>query len=275
MSLFSERYGYTKPSDVIIRERITPEIQNAICSCFDRMERKAHYDIHSSYYADLQKYLWTEFLYQREAKFDYRMPVATAYLEDKTIQWYAKLDLIDKSIEYLVAKDIPYVRYFIADLNREFKQLHFAYRIVDNQIVEITSKEEIKSIEDAISNNDNPIRTHFQAALQLYAKRPEGDFRNSIKESISAVEVFCRDKTGEETLGKALKRWEKSEITIPQILNTAFDKLYAYTNQPDTGIRHALMDSSATYTPSSAEALFMLVACSAFINYLEMKEGLY
>jgi hypothetical protein len=30
MALFSERYGYTKPSDVIIRERITPEIQNAI-----------------------------------------------------------------------------------------------------------------------------------------------------------------------------------------------------------------------------------------------------
>ena len=28
MSLFSERYGYTKPSDVFIRERITPEIQN-------------------------------------------------------------------------------------------------------------------------------------------------------------------------------------------------------------------------------------------------------
>lgn len=27
MKLFSERYGYTKPSDVIIREKITPEIQ--------------------------------------------------------------------------------------------------------------------------------------------------------------------------------------------------------------------------------------------------------
>lgn len=273
MSLFSERYGYTKPSDVMIREQITPEIQNAICSCFDRMEDDGyHY-----YYVTLQKYLWTEFLHRRELSFNVNpnLLVATNFIEDKNKPWYEKLDLIDKSIEYLMANHIPYVKDFIFDLNHEFEQLHFAYRIVDNQIVEITSKEEIRSIEDAISNNDNPIRTHFQAALQLYAKRPEGDFRNSIKESISAVEVFCRDKTGEETLGKALKRWEKSEITIPQILNTAFDKLYAYTNQPDTGIRHALMDSSATYTPSSAEALFMLVACSAFINYLEMKEGLY
>ena len=38
MALFSERYGYVKVSDVIIRERITPEIQNAICTCFDKLE---------------------------------------------------------------------------------------------------------------------------------------------------------------------------------------------------------------------------------------------
>ena len=37
MALFSERYGYTKASDVIIREKITPEIQNAICSCYDKL----------------------------------------------------------------------------------------------------------------------------------------------------------------------------------------------------------------------------------------------
>lgn len=38
MSLFSERYGNTKPSEVIIRERITLAIQNAICSCFDELK---------------------------------------------------------------------------------------------------------------------------------------------------------------------------------------------------------------------------------------------
>ena len=37
MRLFSERYGYTKPSDVIIREKITLEIQNAICSSYDKL----------------------------------------------------------------------------------------------------------------------------------------------------------------------------------------------------------------------------------------------
>ena len=52
---------------------------------------------------------------------------------------------------------------------------------------------------------------------------------------------------------------------------SAFEKLYVYTNQEETGIRHALMDDEENYTPSAEEALFMLVSCSAFINYLDRK----
>ena len=66
-----------------------------------------------------------------------------------------------------------------------------------------------------------------------------------------------------------------NEELLEKYLNgdeTAFDKLYAYTNQPDVGIRHALMDSSGTYVPKAEEALFMLVSCSAFINYLNKKK---
>lgn len=58
---------------------------------------------------------------------------------------------------------------------------------------------------------------------------------------------------------------------MPKMLKVAFDKLYAYTNQPDTGIRHALMDDEGKYTPSREEALFMLVSCSSFLNYLNAK----
>ena len=113
---------------------------------------------------------------------------------------------------------------------------------------------------------------HLSKALELYAFRPEGDYCNSIKESISAVEAYCREKTGENNLGDALKKLEKVGVVIPNVLRTAFEKLYAYTNQPTTGIRHALMDSSGTYVPKAEEALFMLVSCSAFINYLNKKK---
>ncbi len=61
MAKFSERYGYTRLSDVIIRENITEEIQNAICSCYDRLRDGLCSSIigfnQTSLYNKLEKYL--------------------------------------------------------------------------------------------------------------------------------------------------------------------------------------------------------------------------
>lgn len=166
----------------------------------------------------------------------------------------------------------PIVDEFSRQLNFEFERHKFAYRVIGKEIVEITSKNEIVSIETALATSSKNVQLHLNKALELYSLRPIGDYRNSIKEAISAVEAFCRDKTGERTLGQALKHLENNGVLIPSLLKSAFDKLYAYTNQPDTGIRHALMDDEGKYTPSSDEALFMLISCSAFINYLNSKK---
>ena len=267
MKLFSERYGYTKPSDVIIRERITPEIQNAICSCYDMLE-----DYHLYSYSNLELYIWKYFLNEREGYFD-EQTVATEFLEDDDKSWYKKLDLVEFSIRYLIKTEHSLVTKFIDRLNSEFERLNFAYRIVNNEIVEITSEAEIKTIEEAIENSADNIQFHLNKSLELYAQRPNGDYSNSIKESISAVEAFCRVQTGKNTLGDALNELANKGIVVPPMLKSAFEKLYAYTNQPNTGIRHALMDETGAFTPKSEEALFMLVSCSAFINYLNKKVG--
>lgn len=281
MGLFSERYGYTKPSDVIIREEITPEIQKAICSCYDKLH--GFFADADSYHRDdpymaMEKYLWTYFLNEREGNFwdgrHYHI-VATAFLEDKNNPWYQKLNIVEFTIKYLADIDkqlhnwkAPVSQAFIQQLNFEFERLNFAYRVVGQEIVQVTSQNEIVAIEDALTNTSHNIKMHLNRALELYAQRPVADYRNSIKESISAVEAFCREKTGENSLGKALNHLETNGIVLPKLLKSAFDKLYAYTNQPDTGIRHALMDDDGTYAPTSEEALFMLVSCSAFLNYL-------
>lgn len=279
MALFSERYGYVNVSDVIIREKITPEIQNAICSCFDRLEqimRDATYDDNA--YMNLEKYLWVFFLSKREKEFytynRYHV-VATTFIESD-VDWYQKLDIIEATIKYLHAWEHnpmhhPIVDEFSRQLNFEFERHKFAYRVIGKEIVEITSKNEIVSIETALATSPKNVQLHLNKALELYSLRPVGDYRNSIKEAISAVEAYCREKTNEETLGKALNKLEGSGLTIPKMLKVAFEKLYAYTNQPDTGIRHALMDDEGKYTPSSEEALFMLVSCSSFLNYLNSK----
>ena len=259
------------------------DIQNAICTCFDQLEQLFDDEYNNSgeeLYSKLERHLWVYFLNKRQKNFKNK-PVATSFLEASENSWYEKLDLIESAIEFIFKLEayLSYRNYskfsvftkFIELLNSHFERLNFAYRVVNKEIVEITSKEEIVAIEDALQNSTANIRMHLSKALELYAKRPEGDYSNSIKESISAVEVYCRDKTGESTLGKALNHLENKGILIPKVLKSAFDKLYEYTNQKETGIRHALMDKDGTYVPSGDEALFMLVSCSAFINYLSKK----
>ena len=156
-------------------------------------------------------------------------------------------------------------------MNKEFERLHFAYRLVGNQIVEITSDEEIKAIETALENKHDSVKKHLQTALELLSTRPIGDYRNSIKESISAVEAITREITGENSIN--FKKLEEVGVIVPTVLRKAFEKLYGYTNDGTTGIRHALMDDRNA--PTADEAIFMLVSCSAFINYLTKKKYNY
>lgn len=268
MALFSERNGYTKPSDVIIREKMTPEIENAICNCYDDFDIIGYNE-----YSSLEEHLWRYFLEKRTSEFwtggGGHYDVTNQFILSKINPWYRKLDLIEESLNYFMIKGCyDLANTFSEKLNKEFARLCFAYRIIDNKIVEVTSKEEIVAIETALKCG-NSIKTHLSNALGLLAIKPEGDYRNSIKESISAVEAFTREITGDKVLN--LAKLEEAGITLPSTLRNAFNNLYGYTNDKSTGIRHALMDDANA--PSAEEAIFMLVSCSAFINYLEKKKS--
>ena len=89
--------------------------------------------------------------------------------------------------------------------------------------------------------------------------------RNSIKESISAVGVCCRKITGDSELDKAIMNLEKKGIVIPSMLKESMRKLYFFTNGKD-GIRHELLNDGNRI--DKEEAYYMLVTCSAFVNYL-------
>ena len=107
-------------------------------------------------------------------------------------------------------------------------------------------------------------------ALELLSDRQNPDPRNSIKESISAVESLCQKIVGRDnaTLGDALNVIRsKKQIDLPQSLRDALNKIYGYASSAQ-GIRHALSDEP---TLSADDARFMLVSCSAFINYMIVK----
>lgn len=264
---FSERYGYLKPSEVIIREKITPDIQNAICNCLYSFNT----NIGDVEYKSIDKYIWCYFLNQQTELYSDGGGVIKRYIQEAKHDWFNKLDLIEiiLSLNYESDYQFDALEIFIEDLNSGFERLNFGYRIIENQVVEITSEHDIKTIENAIDSNRDNVKLHLNNALKLYSQRPEADYRNSIKESITAVEALSRKITGDK--GINLSKMESAGIKIPPILRKSFEILYGYTNDPKTGIRHALMDNTGEYVPGSEEALFMLVSCSAFINYLNSK----
>jgi hypothetical protein len=191
------------------------------------------------------------------------------YIIDEQNVWYKKLDLIEE-IYSIIEQYYPDANTYSDFLNSEFERHNFAYRLIDGHIVEITTKEEVDAIEKALETPMDGVKIHLHTALKhISPSQEEPDYRNSIKESISAVECLCRNVTNKNTLGKALNELEAKGITLNNTLKIAFDKLYGYTNNPDTGVRHALMED--TNAPTSAEAIYMLITCSAFINYLNTK----
>lgn len=285
---FSDRYGYTAPSNVLKRENLDKESINGLCTCYDYLKSwldhydEQHFNSRSVSYANMEEYTWCFFCNERKENFftyaGHKI-VSTAFLEDTKKVWYEKFNLIEYTLRYLRntnPQDPSFqgcVDAFVNILNGTFKRLNLSYRVVDNQIVEITDKEEVVSIENALRVS-NKAKVHISGALQHLSNKPNPDYRNSIKESISAVESICREITGENTLGDALKKLEGNGVLLPKMLKVSFEKLYAYTNDKATGIRHALIEEHEN--PGFDEAKFMLVTCCAFINYIQSKRiGIY
>lgn len=179
-------------------------------------------------------------------------------------EWYEAFDFIEFSVNF---QDNKFAGYYNAYLKREMS----AYRFVDGKIAELNSEEELIEVQKAISKTDkfNSVKSHLKRAVELYADKKNPDFRNSMKESISAVESLSRiiAQNDKITLGKALKIIE-AKNHIPNSLKKAFEILYGYTSN-EGGIRHSLLENGKKV--NLEEARFMLVTCSAFVNYLISK----
>lgn len=153
--------------------------------------------------------------------------------------------------------------------NDLFEREYVGYRFIGDIISPISDNEEVETVNIPLHNRFAAVREHISKANRLLSDRENPDYENSIKESISAVEAICQelltDSGKQATLGKMLKRLEDEGIEIHSAMKEAFTKLYGYTSDAN-GIRHAgdIGGPSSTFE----EAKFMLVSCSAFINYL-------
>ncbi|OPC39386.1 AbiJ-NTD4 domain-containing protein [Elizabethkingia miricola] len=184
-------------------------------------------------------------------------------------EWYEKYDFIE-----FLSDVAPRIRIqnFTDRVNYTLRKELAGYTLIQNKIVQITSEQEVNAIEDALKNGSKykSVETHLNQAIELLSNRENPDYRNSVKESISAVEAYCSILTNDPkaTLGKALAQIEKTH-KIHSAMKSSFSALYGYTSDSG-GIRHALLEDDITVTQEDAK--FMLISCSAFINYLKAKE---
>ncbi len=185
-------------------------------------------------------------------------------------EWFEKFDFI----EFISKIKLSIRDNFIEMINTALKKEISGYRLLNEQIVQITSDEEITSIEEAINISDNlkSVSIHLKKALDMLSNRITPDYRNSIKESISAIEAICKIIVQDEkaTLGKTLAILEKQH-NLHSSLKEAYNKIYGYASDAD-GIRHAISEDGVVV--KFEDAKFMLVSCTAFINYLRVKLNL-
>lgn len=153
-------------------------------------------------------------------------------------------------------------------INCILEEENSAYRIVDWDLAPITNETEIQEIEQAVITESEAVNSHMATALKLFSEKGTKDYKNIIKESILAVEAAAKivSEKPNAVLDDALaiiKKKHKLHTTFEK----AFSNLYYYTSDKKTGIRHGLIDDSDIEITFD-DAKFMIVACSAFVNYL-------
>lgn len=278
---FSQRIGIKSVRQSLQIESIDTVLENRLWNNFLN-DFFGHIDSYDSYGGEsdqvkICKIIWEEFFEQRTDEIP-SYSSGGVYVNgvlNSIKEWFFKSEWFEKYdfLEFISLLDFKVTRtQFTESCNSTLERESAGYRIVEQNIVQMTSEEEIQAIEEAInsSNSMKSVETHLRTALEYLSNRENPDYRNSIKESISAVESFCIIMTGDSTatLGKALNRIEKSH-KIHGALKTAFSALYGYTSDSG-GIRHSLLEDDINV--SMEDAKFMLVSCSAFINYLKTKE---
>ncbi len=178
-------------------------------------------------------------------------------------EWYKVYDFVEYHINHGGKENLT------AQYNEILEDEQTGYRIVDGYVVPITNEYEIKQIEDALQNSPEHVAQSLNLSLKHFSERENPDYNNAIKEAITAVEALCCTIVeGEEnTLGSAIRKFEDYGIKLNDYLSNGIQALYKYTCNED-GKRHG----GTTYIKSDIEdAKFMIVTCSAIVNYLLVK----
>ena len=266
--MFSEKYGYKQEKKIQIKS-ITKELRNRIWNLFYQCELKP-YEVDENFLDDFlsgKPTIEEKIVDKLGLSINSVTPPKTrlrTYIE-QSAKWYEVYDVVEIYISFLDKKKREQRT---KQLNTIFEQEKSGYRIVLGEITPITNDAEIETIEQAAATPYDSVNQHISKALAHYADLKNPDYENSVKEAISAVEAMCCIITGtsgkQATLGNAIKKLEDKGVHIHGGMKQGFKDLYGYASD-ESGIRHGGKDFKSV---PPEDAKFMLISCSAFVNYL-------
>jgi len=282
--LFSKRHGYIKVRDCIQFESIDEATRNHLWSIYYSSPIWVIKHIYPVVNDEIVSKIWIEVL---DAPVDAIPSNSEAVQSIRKLhlkgKWHVVFDLLEV-ISGWIKLNNGFVRGSIGNshfesppinidaksfynkVNALFEKECVGYRLIDGKVCPITDAHEIEQIEIAVNTKSSPAQIHIQRALELLSDRNQPDYRNSMKESILAVESTVKIISNSEkgTLGELLKR-----MNLHKAFQSGLSSMYGYTSDAD-GIRHALIDESSV---TFADAKFFLVMCASFINYLHDKNS--
>jgi hypothetical protein len=277
MGKFSERNGFTTVKSHIQIDSMNDELRISLWNVFYKEILSWCYtDESESDWLELTNDIWTDF---------FKLPADELDADDldhadiierlKDLFFRGSWADIYDLVEFIAGKSNQFQERFIKECNTILERESSGYRILSGLVTPITNSDELTALKKAIDSTSAVptlmgINTHLVEALKKLSARTNRDYRNSIKESISAIEGICciLAETSDDALGKALLIL-KEKLGLHAALVNSFRSVYGYTSDDD-GIRHFLMDES---TCDIEDAVYMLVTCSAFVNYLLAKAG--
>ena len=282
MVRFSERVGAVASSKSLQIDSITPELHNSLWNLFYDLYEERDKD----YWVSVAKHVATYFRKVPVDNLPYRDYEAREWLKKYffSLPWHGVYDLTEFiAHHHRVMTTRRYSSYgeisHRATESKVLEQLNYVlerelsgYRFIQGVLTPIAAKEEVEAIDTAVAAAKKTglvgAHQHIRTALELLGKKPAPDYRNAIKEAISAVESVAKQivRSDASTLDGALKELGK-KTEIHGALSSGFSKLYGYTSD-ESGIRHAILDQPNV---GFAEAKYMIVSCSAFVNFLIQK----
>ena len=285
MEPFTVREGFVSPEtqpEKGISDGLSNCLWNAFYSTYlivydaSGQELPWHYSRYAPWYSPREtmfKKMWLDFFEQRQNEIP-GYPELWLQVFDRGYQildGFKKFDFVEAVWEYGPPE---YRDSFGARCDECLLKGRTPYRFVEGRFAPYMTDAEKRTVQDAIASTEitGGPESHLKKALDHISSRERPDYRSSMQNSISALESAVKEAAGTDTtdknFGTALAIL-KEKVSLENSLRDSISKLFGWTNE--IGVRHG---SPGKRDLKKEDALYLLVTCSALVNYINYLSAL-